>query len=127
MKRAINTSQAPAPIGPYNQSIAAGGMLFISGQIPIDPATGQLIQGSIEQEASQVLRNIGAILQEAGLSFNDVVKCSVFVKNMDDFGRINTVYSGFFDGTVPPARELIQAVRLPKDANIEISAIAVMK
>jgi 2-iminobutanoate/2-iminopropanoate deaminase len=127
MKKAINTSHAPAPIGPYNQSIAAGGLLFVSGQIPIDPTTGELIKGTIEDETTRVLRNIGAILHEVGLGFGDVVKSSVFVKNMDDFGRINQVYAGFFDGTIAPARELIQAVRLPRDANIEISVIAVMK
>ncbi len=127
MKTAINTPLAPLPIGPYNQSIAAGGMLYISGQIPIDPASGQLIQDTIEQETSQVLRNIGAILHEAGLSFSDVVKCSVFVKNIDDFARINVVYAGFFDGTVAPARELVEVVRLPKNANIEISVIALLK
>jgi 2-iminobutanoate/2-iminopropanoate deaminase len=127
MKSAINTPNAPLPIGPYNQSIAAGGMLFVSGQIPIDPSTGELIQDTIEQETAQVLRNIGAILQAAGLTFADVVKCSVFVKNIDDFSRINAVYAGFFDGTVAPARDLVEVVRLPRNANIEISAIAVMK
>jgi 2-iminobutanoate/2-iminopropanoate deaminase len=127
MKSAINTPDAPLPIGPYNQSIVAGGMLYISGQIPIDPATGEMVKDNIEHETAQVLRNISAILQAAGLGLEDVVKCSVFVKNIDDFGRINEVYSGFFDGTVAPARELVEVVRLPKNANIEISAIAVMK
>ncbi|HLF65254.1 MAG TPA: Rid family detoxifying hydrolase [Saprospiraceae bacterium] len=127
MKTPINTSHAPMPIGPYNQAIAAGGMLYISGQVAIDPVSGEMVQDTIEQETSQVLRNISGILQAAGLSFADVVKCSVFVKNIDDFSRINAVYAGFFDGTVAPARELIQVVRLPKDANIEISAIAMMK
>lgn len=127
MKTAINSSHAPAPIGPYNQSIAAAGLLFVSGQIAIDPPTGNLIQDTIEQETSQVLRNIGAILNEAGLTFADIVKCSVFIKNMGDFGRINEVYAGFFDGTIPPARETVEVSNLPKNVNIEISAIALLK
>jgi len=127
MKTQINTTNAPAPVGPYNQSIAAGGMLYISGQIAIDPGTGQLVQDSIEAETDQVMRNIGAILEAAGLTYADLVKCSVFVMDMENFGRINTVYARYFEGHVAPARELVQVVRLPKDGNIEISAIAVMK
>jgi 2-iminobutanoate/2-iminopropanoate deaminase len=127
MKQAINTTQAPAPVGPYNQSIAAGGMLYISGQIAIVPETGALIQDSIEAETTQVMKNLDAILREAGLDYQDLVKCSVFVKNMDHFGRINAIYTGFFEGLVAPARELVEVVRLPKDGNIEISAIALLK
>jgi 2-iminobutanoate/2-iminopropanoate deaminase len=127
MKTAVNTPEAPAPVGPYNQSIAAGGMLYISGQIPIDPSSGVLILDSIEAETVQVMENIGAILAHAGLSFADLVKCSVFVTDIDHFSRINAVYSGYFEGLTAPARELVQVVRLPKDANVEISAIAVMK
>jgi 2-iminobutanoate/2-iminopropanoate deaminase len=127
MKTQINTTNAPAPVGPYNQSIVAGGMLFISGQIAIDPASGQLKQDSIEVETTQVMKNIGAILEAAGVGFADVVKCSVFVTDMENFGRINVVYAGYFEGVVAPARELVQVARLPKDGNIEISAIAVMK
>ena len=127
MKTIINTEHAPAPVGPYNQSIAAGGLLFISGQVAIDPASGKLNQDSIEAETTQVLQNIGAILKAAELSFAEVVKCSVFVKDMDHFGRINAVYTGFFEGVAAPARELVEVARLPLDANIEISAIAVLK
>lgn len=127
MKIEINTPQAPAPVGPYNQSISAGGMLYISGQIAIEPSSGKLIQNSIEEETAQVMQNIGAILDAAGLGFADIVKCSVFVRDMENFGRINTVYAGFFEGIVAPARELVQVVRLPKDGNIEISAIALLK
>jgi 2-iminobutanoate/2-iminopropanoate deaminase len=127
MKTHINTEKAPAPVGPYNQSIAAGGMLFISGQIAIDPASGQMIRGSIEEETTMVLNNVGAILAAAGLGFADIVKCSVFVKDMEHFGRINAVYATYFEGMVAPARELVEVVRLPKDANIEISVIADMK
>jgi 2-iminobutanoate/2-iminopropanoate deaminase len=127
MKQAVNTDQAPAPVGPYNQSIAAGGMLYISGQIAIVPETGDLNQESIEAETTQVMKNLGAILREAGLDYADLVKCSVFVKDMDHFGRINVIYSGFFEGVTAPARELVEVVRLPKDGNIEISAIALLK
>lgn len=127
MKTPVNTDAAPAPVGPYNQSIAAGGFLFVSGQIPIDPATGNLLQDSIEQETTQVLQNIRAILQAAGADPADVVKCSVFVTDISHFGRINAVYTQFFEGTVAPARELVQVSQLPKGANIEISAIAVLK
>ena len=127
MKQAINTPHAPAPVGPYNQSIAAGGMLYISGQVAIVPETGDMLQDNIEIETKQVLQNIGAVLEVAGLGFGDIVKCSVFVKDMNDFGRINGVYATFFDGAVAPARELVQVARLPKDANIEISAIALLK
>lgn len=127
MKQAVNTVHAPAPVGPYNQSIAAGGMLYISGQIAIVPETGDLIQESIEAETTQVMKNLGAILREAGLDYADLVKCSVFVKDMDHFARINAIYSGFFEGITAPARELVEVVRLPKDGNIEISAIALLK
>jgi len=127
MKTVVNTVQAPAPVGPYNQSIAAGGMLFISGQVAIDPSTGEMIQETIEAETTRVLQNIGAILRAAGLDYADVLKCSVFVTDIGNFGRINAIYAGFFDGTIAPARELVEVVRLPKDAHIEISAIALMK
>ena len=127
MKKAINTDTAPALVGPYNQSIAAGGMLYISGQVAIDPSTGEMVQDTIESETGQVLRNIGAVLQAAGLDFSDVVRCSVFVTDIGNFGRINTAYAAVFEGTVAPARELVQVARLPKDANIEISAIALLR
>ena len=126
MKSPIHTSHAPIPIGPYSQAIVAGGMLYLSGQVAIDSVSGEMVQSSIEEETAQVMRNMSGILQAAGLTFENVVKCSVFVKDIDDFSRINDVYAQFFDGMIPPARELIQAARLPKDANIEISAIAVM-
>ena len=127
MKQAINTEKAPAPVGPYNQSIAAGGMLYISGQVALAPGTGEMRQDSIEIETRQVLENIGAILDAAGLGFGHVVKCSVFVSDIENFSRINAVYATFFEGLLPPARELVEVSRLPKDANIEISAIAVMQ
>lgn len=124
MKKAILTPNAPAPIGPYSQAIQAGETLFISGQIAIDPATGDLITTSIEDETHQVLRNLGAILEAAGMTYDHVVSCSVFIKDMELFGRINAVYTTYFGPGIPPARALVQVSDLPKHVNIEISAIA---
>lgn len=124
MKKALLTNNAPAPIGPYSQAIQAGGVLYISGQIAIDPGSGELIMENIEAETHQVLKNLGAILEEAGITFDDVVSCSVFVKDIELFGRINEVYAQYFNSDVPPARALVQVSELPKKVNIEISAIA---
>ena len=124
MKKAILTSDAPAPIGPYSQAIHAGDTVYISGQIPIDLATGDLISSSIEDETHQVLKNVGAILKAAGMTFDHVVSCTVFIKDMELFGRINTVYTTYFSSGIPPARALVQVSDLPKHVNIEISAIA---
>jgi len=126
MKKIINTNNAPAPVGPYNQSVLAGNMLFVSGQIPINPATGEIISESIEAETTQVLENIKSILEEAGMTFVNVVKCSVFVTDMGMFGRINEIYAKYFPAESAPARELVQVVTLPKNVNVEISAIAVV-
>lgn len=124
MKKAILTTNAPAPIGPYSQAIQAGDTIYISGQIAIDPSTGDLITSSIEEETHQVLKNVGAILDAAGLSYENVVSCSVFIKDMELFGRINAVYTTYFSTGIPPARALVQVSDLPKHVNIEISAIA---
>ena len=124
MKKAILTTNAPAPIGPYSQAIQAGDTVYISGQIAIDPSTGDLITSSIEEETHQVLKNVGAILEAAGLSYENVVSCSVFIKDMELFGRINAVYTTYFSTGIPPARALVQVSDLPKHVNIEISAIA---
>jgi 2-iminobutanoate/2-iminopropanoate deaminase len=124
MKQSILTSNAPAPIGPYSQAVKAGNTLYVSGQIAIQPETGALIEGPIEEETHQVLNNLGAILTAAGLTFDHVVSCTVFIKDMDLFGRINAVYSTYFTGDVPPARALVQVSDLPKHVNIEIAAIA---
>ena len=124
MKKAHLTSSAPAPIGPYSQAIQAGKTLYISGQIAINPATGDLVTSTIEDETHQVLKNIGAILQVADLDYNDVVSCTVFVTDMNLFSRINAVYTTYFSAGVPPARALVQVSALPKFVNIEISAIA---
>ena len=124
MKKAILTTNAPAPIGPYSQAIQAGDTIYISGQIAIDPSTGDLITSSIEDETHQVLKNVGAILEAAGLTYENVVSCSVFIKDMELFGRINAVYTTYFNTGIPPARALVQVSDLPKHVNIEISAIA---
>ncbi len=124
MKKIIKTDKAPLPIGAYNQAVIHNGTLYISGQIAINPATGELVQGEIEVETKQVMENLKAILAEAGLSFSNVVKCSVFVKDMNDFGRINGVYGHYFDEATAPARELVEVVNLPRFVNVEISAIA---
>ncbi len=124
-KQIINSSNAPAPVGPYNHSVLANGTLYISGQIALDPATGNLVNENIEEETRQVMKNISAILSEAGLDFNDVVKCSVFVSDMGMYGRINAVYAEYFDEATAPARELVEVANLPKYVNVEISTIAV--
>ena len=124
MKKAILTSNAPAPIGPYSQAIQAGNTVEISGQIASDPATGDLITTSIEEETHQVLKNIGAILEAASLTFENVVSCSVFIKDMVLFSTINAVYTTYFGAGLPPARALVQVSDLPKHVNIEMSAIA---
>lgn len=124
-KKAILTSAAPAPIGPYSQAIETNGMLFVSGQIALDPDTGNLVLDDIVTETHQVLKNIQAILTASGIDFSHVVKASVFVKDMNDFGKINEVYAQYFNVDNPPARELVQVAALPKFVNIEISVIAV--
>jgi len=124
MKKAILTTDAPAPIGPYSQAIQSGNTLYISGQIAIYPGTNELITANIEDETHQVLKNIGAILKAAGLTYDHVVSNTVFVKDMGMFSRINAIYSLYFNGEVPPARALVQVTELPKYVNIEISSIA---
>ncbi|HMO40849.1 MAG TPA: Rid family detoxifying hydrolase [Saprospiraceae bacterium] len=126
MKKIIKTPNAPLPIGPYNQAVLHHGTLYISGQIAIEPGSGELVSGNIEAETRQVMENLKAILEAAGLSFANVLKCSVFVKDMHDFSRINAVYAEYFDEAIAPARELVEVVNLPRFVNIEISAIAAM-
>ncbi len=124
MKKIIETKNAPAPVGPYNQAIIANGMLYCSGQIAIIPETGELVMDNIEAETHQVMKNLKAILTEAGLTFENIVKCSVFVKDMNLYSRINAVYSEYFNDDTAPARELVEVANLPKFVNIEISFIA---
>ena len=124
MKQIINSSNAPAPIGPYSQSVKANGFLFVSGQIPLDPVSGQLVEGSIAEETLQVMKNLEAILLEAATSWDNVVKCSIFIRNMDDFSAINEVYGKYFTQN-PPARETVEVSQLPKGVRVEISLIAI--
>ena len=123
-KKIINTENAPAPIGPYNQSVMAGGFLFISGQIPIDPSSGNLVTAGIKSEAHQCMKNIEAILDEAKLTFEHVVKTTIFLSDMNLFADVNEVYGSYFKGD-HPARETVAVKGLPKDVNVEISMIAV--
>lgn len=124
MKQIIHTPMAPAPIGPYSQAVQAGNFLFVSGQIPLDPTTGELVNGSVSDEAHQVMKNLKALLEQAGMTFSNVVKTSIFLKSMDDFAAVNTVYGSFFSGDYP-ARETVAVAGLPKDVRVEISVIAV--
>mgnify|MGYP006075120041 FL=1 len=124
MKKIIETNNAPAPIGPYSQAVLSKNTLYTSGQIAINPKSGKLILESIELETTQVMDNMKAILKEAGMNFDHVVKASIFISNMDDFTQINTVYNQYFTSDYP-ARETVQVARLPKDVNVEISMIAV--
>lgn len=126
MKTSINTPKAPAPIGPYSQAIHVNDTLYISGQIAIDPATGILVEGDIQKETQRCMDNLGAILEAAGMTFEHVVKASIFLKDMDQFTAVNEVYGRYFRGATPPARETVEVARLPKSVNVEIAAIAVL-
>jgi 2-iminobutanoate/2-iminopropanoate deaminase len=122
----IFSDQAPAPIGPYSQAIQAGNTVYVSGQIALDSVTGQLVgNGDVAQETHQVMRNLQAVLQAAGLTLRDVVKCSIFVKDLGNFGLINEIYGNYFEADYAPARETVEVSRLPKDVQVEISCIAV--
>lgn len=125
MKKIITTSKAPAPIGPYNQAVLSGNTLYTSGQIAFNPETGILVLDDIKTETTQVMNNLKAVLNAADMSFNNVVKTTIFISNMDDFTLINEVYGNYFDDVTAPARETVQVARLPKDVNVEISMIAV--
>jgi 2-iminobutanoate/2-iminopropanoate deaminase len=124
MREIIQTDKAPAPIGAYNQAVLANGTLYVSGQIALDAETGKLITEDIESETHKVLSNLKAIVEAAGMTLDDVSKCSVFVSDMGMFGRINKVYAQYFDEVIAPARELVEVVNLPKYVNVEISCIA---
>lgn len=124
-REAVSTPSAPAAIGPYSQAIKAGGMLFLSGQIPIDPKTGALVPGGIVEQTHQVFKNIGEILKAGGASFDHVVSAGVFLADMNDFGRMNEVYATYFPSPAP-ARATVQVARLPKDCRVEIQVTAVL-
>ncbi len=123
-KQVVNTDQAPAAIGPYSQALKVGEMVFVSGQIPIDPATGDIVQGDIKTQTRQVLTNLNAVLAAAGSSLEKTVKTTVYITNMDEFSQVNEVYSEFFKDQ-PPARACVEVSRLPKGVTVEIDAIAV--
>jgi 2-iminobutanoate/2-iminopropanoate deaminase len=123
-KNIILTDKAPAPIGPYSQAVQVGNMLFVSGQIAINPANNQLVLDDIKTETTMVMKNLENILKKAGMSFENVVKSTIFLKNMDDFATVNEVYGSHFPNN-PPARETVQVAKLPKDVNVEISVIAI--
>ena len=122
-KQIINTVNAPAPIGPYSQSVKTGNLLFVSGQVAIVPATGEMAIADIAEETNQVLKNISAILAEAEMNFSNIVKTTIFLSDMALFARVNEIYAGYFDGNFP-ARETVAVKGLPKNANVEISVIA---
>lgn len=126
-KKIIKTSKAPAPIGPYNQAVVAGDMVFVSGQIALDAKSGDLLVDDIESETRLVMENLNAVLSEAGSSFQHVVKTSIFLSSMDLFNSVNDVYSEYFDSENAPARECVAVKTLPKNVNVEISAIAITK
>lgn len=125
MKKIIFTDKAPAPIGPYNQAVLVGDTLYTSGQIAINPATGELVLDTIEVETKQVMENMKAVLEAADMTFENVIKTTIFIMNMGDFAKINAVYGTYFDEKTAPARETVQVACLPKNVNIEISMLAV--
>lgn len=125
MKRRVQTDAAPAAIGPYSQAIAAGGMLFVSGQIPLDPESMKLVSDEVEAQTEQVMRNLHGVLQAAGADWDDVVRTTIFLTSMEDFGRVNAIYAKVF-GDTPPARACVEVSRLPRDVRVEIDAIALL-
>ncbi len=125
MTETITTEKAPGAIGPYSQAVKAGGMVFCSGQIPIDPATGEFVSDAVAEQTEQVLKNLGEVLKAAGSDFTSVVKTTVFLADMDDFAEMNEVYGRYFSSN-KPARATVQAARLPRDAKVEIDCIALV-
>ena len=125
MKTIIYTDKAPAPIGPYNQAVLVDNTLYTSGQIALNPATMELVLDTIEIETKQVMENMKAVLEAANMTFADVVKSSIFISDMNDFAKINTVYGSYFDEKTAPARETVQVAKLPRNVNVEISMIAI--
>ncbi|MFD1602307.1 RidA family protein [Flavobacterium artemisiae] len=125
MKKIIFTEKAPAPIGPYNQAVLSGNTLYASGQIAINPASGELVTDNINDETKQVMENIAAILEAANMTFENVVKATIFIMDMNNFGAINAIYGSYFNEKTAPARETVQVACLPKNVNVEISIIAV--
>ena len=126
MKKIIKTENAPKPIGPYNQAVIAGNYMFISGQIALNPNSGQLITDEIKRETTQVMENLKAILSEASLTFENVVKTTIFISSMDDFADVNEIYGSYLNDSTAPARETVQVSKLPVGVNVEISMIAML-
>ena len=126
MKKIINSPKAPAPIGPYSQAVKVGNTLYLSGQIAINAATGEMVDDSIKNETKQVMENIGHVLEAASMDFTNLFKCSIFLKDMDNFSAVNEVYGSYFSSDFP-ARECVQVAKLPKDVNVEITALAADK
>jgi 2-iminobutanoate/2-iminopropanoate deaminase len=126
MKEAISTTHAPGAIGPYSQAIKAGGLVFLSGQIPLDPATGQIVTGDVAAQTERVMKNLSAVLEAAGCSFDDVVRTTIFLTNLGDFQVVNETYGRYFKA-VPPARATVQVAALPRGSSVEIDAIAVQR
>lgn len=125
LREPVKTTQAPAALGPYSQAIKAGGFVYVSGQVPIDPETGEFVAGGIAEQTDRVLKNVAAVLEAAGSSLDQVVKTTVFLADMNEFGAMNEVYAKFFTAA-PPARATVQAARLPRDARVEIEAVALV-
>lgn len=124
MKQIIQTKNAPAPVGPYNQAVIANGILYVSGQIAINPKTGELESGGIKSETERVMQNIAGVLAAANTTFENVIKCTIFMSDMENYGAINEVYSRYFNDETAPAREAVEVANLPKYVNVEISCIA---
>jgi len=127
MKKPILTELAPEPIGPYNQAISYDNMIFVSGQIPLNPKNGSLVKSGIREQTKQVMENLKAILYEANFQINDIVKTSIFLKSMENFAEVNEEYGKYFENSIPPARETVEVSKLPLDVNVEISCIAIKK
>ncbi|MCL7765239.1 RidA family protein [Polaribacter sp. Z014] len=125
MKKIITTSKAPAPIGPYNQAVLSGNTLYTSGQIAINPENGELVLSSIKEETTQVMENLKEVLAAADMTFENVIKTSIFISDMNNFGEINAIYGNYFNEETAPARETVEVANLPKFVNVEISAIAI--
>ena len=126
MKKIITSKNAPSPIGPYNQAVIANGFMYISGQVGMNPKTGKIIKDSISEETEQVMKNLSSILNEASISFENVVKSTIFLSDMNDFSLVNEVYGKYFDEDTAPARETVQVSKLPLGVNVEISMIALL-
>lgn len=126
MKKIITSKNAPSPIGPYNQAVIANGFMYISGQVGMNPKTGKIIKDSISDETEQVMKNLSSILNEASISFENVVKTTIFLSDMNDFSLVNEVYGKYFDEDIAPARETVQVSKLPLGVNVEISMIALL-